>query len=253
MITGEELPVAIKEKINVTIEEDEEQELDEKDEKASKKGFAVSKAIALNDEDQTVSIKEKLPISSEKLSIFIVLAILLFVNLAALTLFFFDVGQIRTNFTIMTNSKLSEQSNQIAIKTHQLEQDKKALDDEKSQFEEEKITVADKEAQLTQKDAELTKRQQDLDIKEKSAAEQTQTTVQTQTPTTTTTDNDNNIKNLVKIYENMDAKNAAKAIVGMKERVQIMKNMKQAKAAEIFDAMDPTQSSIIMSQMINSN
>lgn len=231
---------------------DKEEQTDDK----FKRGFAKAEVKSAYAEEKIVKKKKDpfLKYLDGKLGVLIIIALLLFVNLAAVLMFFFDVGQIRTHFAIMNNAKINEMTTQLGVQQQQLNQDKKALEDDKNNLETQKQALADKEAQQAQKEEALNKQQQDILDKQKTETATTDTKIAASDSVSASSSSSGaDIAGMVKIYENMDAKKAAKVIValGMKEKVLIMSAIKKDKAAEIFDAMDPAQSSTIMNAMMN--
>ena len=210
--------------------------------KAMKTGFVNGNRLNTDDFEELEEVAE--PKKDSKLSFAILLSIFLAVNLLAVMLFAFDVGKIRTKFLTFQSTAI----NNNAMKEN-LDAQQQKINAEKQAVEQEKNRLEQEEERQRQKEEELSTRQRELDD-QKAAHESTPAPNVVLDPSAV--EPDSKILIAVKLYEGMEAKNAAKIIASLEitDQVNLIKNMKKSKASEILTAMDSNQSSRIMKEII---
>lgn len=237
-------------------------EVIENDENTTKVGYVngnLANFENLKEEEDVVTSSKKL---GSKESLAIVIAVFLVVNIAAILLFVFDIGNIRSKFmtseSTFTVSEAAESNSLI----YTLRQEKQAIEDEKSKFEEEKAAFIEEktafeeeigsfntlQGELAAKDQEILMLQSELDLRQ-SEIEELKKLLDTMPETK---DETVDISQVAKIYENMSAKDAANIIskLDIADRITIIKNIKKSIAAEILAEMNPEQSSLILEALM---
>lgn len=171
----------------------------------------------------------------------IILVLLLFVVIAAGLLVFFNVGGIRdTVMGFLFSSKAG--SNQQSEESLKLQQELKALEDEKNR-------LKDFENQLNTLKSQLESRQQELEQRELKLQEREKEIDELQQKLSAQFEN---IKDIAKLYENMEGEQAASILSEMSDNqlvIQILKNMSEEKSAEILGLMDAKKAADLTRQM----
>lgn len=175
-----------------------------------------------NQRTQQVNVKKTKKGGVGKVIFIIIMCIILSALVAC---FYLDVGGVRTKTAKFIAPKKSE-IEQMA----ETEENQKLFDLQQEQIAQKKQELDDKEAELAKRDAELTQAEQDMQAKAN--------TVEGREKQINSTEQ--NIKNVARIYEEMDADVAAKILMSYEDKnevARIMKMISDQQAAEILSAM----------------
>lgn len=170
----------------------------------------------------------------------IVIALLFIITGVGLSLFF-NVGGVRDIVVdlLFPSKKVddlsSDETNALQQQLKAIEAERKRLAAYEDQLNDLKSQLEDKQQQLEQREAELEQREREVEELQQKLSAQL-----------------DNIRDIAKLYENMEAEQAASILSEMEDRsliIQILKHMPAERSAEILGEMDSQKAAELTRQM----
>lgn len=172
---------------------------------------------------------------------FVIVVVLLFIVTCAGLSLFFNVGGIRDIavallFPSRTAGNMQpDEDARLQQRLKAIENEKKRLQDYEYQLNALKSQLEEKQQQLEQREAELEQKEREMEELQQKLSAQFE-----------------DVKDIAKVYENMEAEQAASILSEMKDSslvIRILKNMPAEKSAEILGAMDSKKAADLTGQM----
>jgi len=197
--------------------------------------------MARNDRNTKGKVGKSLAADTSGAARLVIFVVLLFIVTGAGLSILFNVGGIRdTAVALLLPFKTDGQLH--SNEDSELQQQLKAIEDEKNRLKDLESRLNTLKGQLEDKQRQLEQWELELEQKEKEMEElQQKLSAQFET-----------IKDIAKVYENMDAEQAASILSEMEDTalvIQILKNMPVERSAEVLGEMDPKKAAELTRQM----